>query len=70
MAAHSNTLARRIPWTGTLVGYSPQRHKDSGMTEWLSTIKCFSLEELELILYYQSSNYLGNKVLFTANSSF
>ena len=33
MATHSSILAWRIPWTGRLVGHSPDCHKDSGMTE-------------------------------------
>ena len=33
MAAHSRTLAWRIPWMGGLVGYSPWGLKESDMTE-------------------------------------
>ena len=34
MATHSNILAQRISWTGrSLVGYSPQGHKESDTTE-------------------------------------
>ena len=36
MATHSSILAWRIPWTA-LVGYSPWGHKESDMTERLST---------------------------------
>ena len=37
MATHSSILAWRIPWTGSLLGYSPWGHKESGMTERLNT---------------------------------
>ena len=33
MATHSSILARRIPWTEELVGYSPWGHKESDTTE-------------------------------------
>ena len=33
MAAHSSILAWRIPRTESLVGYSPQGHKESDTTE-------------------------------------
>ena len=33
MATHSSTLAWRIPWTESLVGYSPQGSKESDTTE-------------------------------------
>ena len=33
MATHSNILAWRIPWTEEPSGYSPENHKESGMTE-------------------------------------
>ena len=36
MAAHSNILAWRIPWTEKLVGYSQWGHKESDMTEQLT----------------------------------
>ena len=32
MATYSSIPAWRIPWTERLVGYSPDCHKDSGMT--------------------------------------
>ena len=35
MATHSSVLAWRIPWTK--VGYSPRGHKESDLTEQLST---------------------------------
>ena len=34
MATHSSILTWRIPWRGSLVGYSPQGGKESDMTEW------------------------------------
>ena len=33
MATHSSTLAWKIPWTGSVVGYSPQGCKESDTTE-------------------------------------
>ena len=33
MATHSSILAWRIPWTRSLVGYSPWGRKESDMTE-------------------------------------
>ena len=36
-ATHSSILASRIPWTESLVGYSPWSHKELDMTEQLST---------------------------------
>ena len=33
MATHSSILAWRIPWTEDVAGHSPQRLKESGMTE-------------------------------------
>ena len=38
MAIHSRILAWRIPWTGSLVGYSPWGHKESDMTELLTLL--------------------------------
>ena len=35
MATHSSILAWRIPWTESLVGYSPWGHKESGVSERL-----------------------------------
>ena len=35
MATHSSTLAWKIPWTRSLVGYSPWGPKESDMTEQL-----------------------------------
>ena len=33
MATHSSILAWRVPWMGSLVGYSPWGHKESDTTE-------------------------------------
>ena len=33
MATHSSILAWRIPWTASLVGYSPYACKESNTTE-------------------------------------
>ena len=33
MAIHSSILAKRIPWTEDLLGYSPWDRKESDMTE-------------------------------------
>ena len=33
MATHSSILAWRIPWTESLVGYSPRGRKESDTTE-------------------------------------
>ena len=35
MAPHSSTLAWKIPWMRSMVGYSPWGHKESDMTERL-----------------------------------
>ena len=35
MAIHSSTLAWKIPWTRSLIGYSPWGRKESDFTEWL-----------------------------------
>ena len=35
MATHSNTLAWKIPWTESVVGYSPWGHKELDTTEEL-----------------------------------
>ena len=37
MATHSSIVAWKIPWTRSLVGYSPWGHKESDTTELLST---------------------------------
>ena len=39
VATHSNILAWRIPWTRSLVGYSPQGHEELDMTERLTHMK-------------------------------
>ena len=36
IANHSSILAWRIPWTWSLMGYSPQGRKESDTTEWLT----------------------------------
>ena len=33
MATHSSTLGWKIPWTGSLVGYSPWGRTESDTTE-------------------------------------
>ena len=38
MTAHSSTLAWRIPWGRSLVGYSPWDHKESETTERLHSL--------------------------------
>ena len=35
LATHSSTLAWKIPWMWSMVGYSPWGHKESDMTERL-----------------------------------
>ena len=37
LATHSGLLAWRIPWTSSLVGYSPWGHKELATTERLTT---------------------------------
>ena len=37
MATHSSIIAWRIPWTGSLTGYSPHGHKELDMTEHAHT---------------------------------
>ena len=39
MAAHSSTLAWEIPWTDSVVGYSPWSRKESDTTERLHFTK-------------------------------
>ena len=50
MATHSSILAWRIPWTRSLVGYSPQGCKESDTTEQLLFHFHFSLS-LHLVHY-------------------
>ena len=38
MATHSMTFAWRIHGQSRLTGYSPRSHRESGPTEWLSTL--------------------------------
>ena len=33
MATHSSIPAWKVPWTGSLAGYSPQGHEEVDMTE-------------------------------------
>ena len=43
MATHSSTLAWKIPWTEELgPGYCPWGRKESGTTERLHSLMCFS----------------------------
>ena len=37
IATHSSVLAWRIPWTGSLAGYSPSGHKELDTTKWQIT---------------------------------
>ena len=41
MATHSSILAWRIPWTESLVSYSPWGHKESDMTEHTCPCRIF-----------------------------
>ena len=41
MATHSSILAWRIPWTRSLVGYSPWGHKESDTTERLNKLDLY-----------------------------
>ena len=41
MATHSSTLAWKIPWTRSLVGYSPWGRKELDMTEQLHFTSLF-----------------------------
>ena len=52
MATHSGILAWRIPWTWSLVGYSPWDPKHSDMSEPLTSAP-------HLIIYTFLSCYLG-----------
>ena len=45
MATHSNVLAWRIPWKRSLADYSPWGHKESDMTQQLSTAHTGNREE-------------------------
>ena len=38
MAIHYSTLAWKIPWTRSLIGYSPWGHKESDKTERLHSL--------------------------------
>ena len=50
MATHSSILAWRIPWKGSLVGYSPWGLKESDATEH-TTISLFPMSVC-LFLFY------------------
>ena len=52
VATHYSIIARRIPWTEELAGYSPRGHKKSDMTERL-TLSLF----IDNIV--RGSSYLG-----------
>ena len=41
MATHSSTLAWKIPWTRSLVGYSPWGHKEANRTERLHLVPLY-----------------------------
>ena len=58
MAIHSSVLAWRIPWTE---GYSPRGHKDSDMTEQLSTHSGHSMYSLPTLL--KNNNLFYFKVI-------
>ena len=48
MATHSSILAWGIPWTESLMGYSPRGHKKSDTTEWLTLSLNGSAKTLKL----------------------
>ena len=52
MATHSSILAWKIPWTGSLVGYSPWGRKELDTTEGLHFHFTFT--------YYMSGVVLGD----------
>ena len=58
MAAHSSSLACKIPWMVSLVVYSPQCHKELDLTEWLH-FHFFMIANLISKLY--KSNVLAAK---------
>ena len=55
MATHSSTLAWKIPWMKSLVGYSPWGRKESDTTEQLHLTKSIFLMQ---ILYNVFIKYL------------
>ena len=46
MAAHSSTLAWRIPWRRSLVGYSPWGRKESDTTEQLHSLTSLNIDDI------------------------
>ena len=48
MVTHSSILAWRIHGQRNLVGYSPWGHKESDMTEWLTTILFLTAAKSEI----------------------
>ena len=46
MAAHSSTLAWRIPWRRSLVGYSPWGRKESDTTERLHSLTSLNIDDI------------------------
>ena len=44
MATHSSVLAWKIPWTESLVGYSPWGRKESDMTEKLHSLMQYFIQ--------------------------
>ena len=55
IATHSSILAWRIPWTGSLVGYSPRGHTELDMTEVTEHTHMRSLNEMVLKNKFQSN---------------
>ena len=47
MGTHSNILAWRIPWTRSLVGYSPWGCKELDMTEQLTLLLSDRIDSLK-----------------------
>ena len=53
MATHSSSLAWDIPWTESLVGYSPWGHKESETPERLTLTKLnIDVSLTQLLLYW------------------
>ena len=55
MATHSRILAWEIPWTDSLVGYSPWGCKESDMTEQLTLHTLHSMIRGKLLNLFVSS---------------
>ena len=63
MATHSSILAWRIPWTESLVGYSPQITKS-----WTQLSDfTFTFTFIQLICYTFSLSYVEFKFMYSAN---